>query len=946
MEISLIINLICMIIIFMTAFSVAGKKESAEKKLLLATMASSLLYCVSECMEILLPYIDVPYLIRLNKLLSVISIGMISVLMFRYMVVVTKPNVSKRLIKMYTGLYWVMGLLAVTSQYHFYFYKVIEEATYGGVKRFHYEYSGGYYIYSLLMVFTAILIIVMVRNYYKTVKDEVGAERKKRANILLVASYIPMIVTILFFTDAISIYDPACIGMGVSGVFLLHALNRYSYMDVVESARETVVETINVGIIILDKKYRFLEMNQFVKDIFEDIWEIILEEKEVIIEKELREILEGKRNKFEWKGKTYNCYHNKIIKNGSLSGYAVTVYDITELEQHALEMEHLKEEAEEANDQKTKFLTNVTHEIRTPMNTILGMSELALRKNKSKELEGTLKAIYHEGEGVLELINTLLDISRIESGKMQLTREKYNMDEVIYQLSNMVYMRIDEQKISYSVEVDGDFPRAFYGDRMRIKEIFQNMLGNAIKYTEAGHVLLKLGGKKLEDNHYKVLLTIEDSGVGMTENDCQNIFERFVRSSNAKVDEVIGTGLGLNITMQLVEMMNGSIRVQSEVGVGTTFFVTYEQEIAESDPLWLEPISKEKIINRLESNSFMEQIHVVFPGTHVLLVDDMESNLKVEQGLFQLYGIEPDMAGSGQEALELLKNNTYDIIFLDHMMPNMDGVETLNNIRKMEPGKETPIVAITANAVAYTTDFYEKNGFNDSLIKPLHTAELLEILKKYISKKMRSKEKMDSNKELPITNLLPEIDCVVGYKNVGGNFKQYHEILKVYYKEMAQILENLQEMANKNLERFQIEVHGIKGSSRNVGALQLSEAALRMEEWAKAGKQDEIFNYMDEFLNKMDEVMIRISTYLKETEEGIERDGDFLPELELSRVYEILKALSMFDMDEVEKALRELYKNRYTDDTEKILEELKRYVEELDYKRATTLLEEYLKKLG
>lgn len=248
--------------------------------------------------------------------------------------------------------------------------------------------------------------------------------------------------------------------------------------------------------------------------------------------------------------------------------------------------------------------------------------------------------------------------------------------------------------------------------------------------------------------------------------------------------------------------------------------------------------------------------------------------------------------------------------------------------------------------MAFTTDFYEKSGFDDSLTKPLHTIELLEVLKRFIPDKIQQKETEEQEEILPIKSLMPEIDCTIGIRNIGGNIEKYHEILQVYYREMSQMLEVLQDYANEDLEQFRISVHGIKGSSRNIGAEDLADEALQLEELAKEGKQAEILAKLEEFLNTLDEVMTRVDTYLKDASEQVERDGDFLPELELSSVYQILKALAEFDMDEAEECLKELYKNRYAEDVEEVLEELKRYIEDLDYKHATSLLEDYLKKIG
>lgn len=945
-RISLIIDVICVVMILATSYFVASKKQSKEKRLALLCMAVSFLYCITEIMELAFTVMESERLLLFNDMSSLIIMVFLSAMYFCYIACATRLQLPQKVKGAYLALFGIAEVILLTRRVHRHLYKSVEVVeNQNGLPQIHLIWDVGFYYIGILLFLNGFLILgIGIYHYRRECRDKKNRDRRKRALSLLCVSTVPMLILILFCYDYSTVFDPVCIGMGISALLLLRAIRHYNYLNVVQSGIDLVVENMSCGILIFDKSYHFLEANRFVREKFAEIWDRpeLLEEKA-----DIKAALEGEGSRVEWKNRIYSCQRYEVQSQSNVtSGYAITLYDITEQENHIEELKKLKEQAERANSQKTRFLTNVTHEIRTPMNTILGMSEIAVRKNTAKDLEGPLKTIYHEGEGVLEMINTLLDISKLESGTIELNHEMYNMEEILYEISNMVYMRIDKKDLDYRVEIGPQFPRAFYGDRMRVKEIFQNLLGNAIKYTECGNITMILGGEKEEDGRFKIQLTVKDTGIGMSENDRENIFKRFMRCKNPKMNSVFGAGLGLNITMQLVKLMDGNIQVQSRLDEGTTFMASFYQEIADSEPLWLKDMTREKAESHMENNSFLDQIRVVFPGAHVLLVDDMESNLKVEQGLMQLYEIEPEMALSGRDALHLVENHKYDIIFLDHMMPGMDGIETLSRLRELENGKEVPIVAITANAVAYNSNFYEENGFDDSLTKPLHTSELLEVLKKYIPSRIQNKEMEESDENLPIKSLLPEIDCVQGIKNIGGSLEKYNELLQVYYKEMSQILEVLPDLAEDDLEQFKIKVHGIKGSSRNIGAEQLSNSALQMEEWAKNNKREKILAQLDAFLNELDAVMTRISAYLKETVESIERDGEFLPELELTSVYAILQSLSEFDMDEVEEKLKELYKNRYTDDTEAVLEELKRYIEDLDYTHATELLEDYLKKIG
>ena len=357
--------------------------------------------------------------------------------------------------------------------------------------------------------------------------------RKKRAHILLQVSLLPLMIAILYLFEGKSIYSPVCIGIGLSALLLIHALNHFNYMEVIQNAKALVADNMDLGLLIFDTEEHFLEANQFMEKHFPEVWETPDFVKEC---EEFHDVMTGKRSKILWKGRNYNCQKSEVrTQSGVLIGYALTVYDITDLEEYSHQLEILKEEAEKANAQKTKFLTNVTHEIRTPMNTILGMSEIAIRKNTAKDLEGPLKTIYREGEGVLEMVNSLLDVSKLESGTVELSHEKYEMETLLYEVSNMVYMNMHNQDLDYRIEIEEGFPSAFYGDRMRVKEIFQNLLGNAIKYTESGTITLSLGGER-EENRYKIRLSVQDTGVGMDETDAEQIFQRFKRTKYLEPD--------------------------------------------------------------------------------------------------------------------------------------------------------------------------------------------------------------------------------------------------------------------------------------------------------------------------------------------------------------------------------------------------------------------------
>ena len=597
-------------------------------------------------------------------------------------------------------------------------------------------------------------------------------------------------------------------------------------------------------------------------------------------------------------------------------------------------LEEARIEAQSANKAKSAFLANMSHEIRTPINVMLGMNEMILRESESKEIRQYAKSIERSGGYLISLINNILDISRIESGKMEIEEGKYELRQLLDEVMLIAEKQAEQKSLKMNLIFDKTLPAYLIGDVIHIKQILLNLINNAVKYTKEGQIDIKVSKNEEET---KLIFEVKDTGIGIKEENLPVLFDAFMRVDSKKNKKIKGTGLGLAIAKQLAEQMDGMIWVESVYGKGSSFFVQ----------LPMKKVSDGKISNvEWKETDERKRRSFVAPQAKILIVDDNPENLMVTRSLLKRTAVFVDTAASGEECVHKVRQNVYDLILLDYMMPQMDGIETLQRMRELENGKDTPIVAITANAVAFTTDFYEKSGFDDSLTKPLHTTELLEVLKRFIPDKIQQKETEEQEEILPIKSLMPEIDCTIGIRNIGGNIEKYHEILQVYYREMSQMLEVLQDYANEDLEQFRISVHGIKGSSRNIGAEDLADEALQLEELAKEGKQEEILEKLEEFLNTLDEVMTRVDTYLKDASEQVERDGDFLPELELSSVYQILKALAKFDMDEAEECLKELYKNRYAEDVEEVLEELKRYIEDLDYKHATSLLEDYLKKIG
>jgi len=402
------------------------------------------------------------------------------------------------------------------------------------------------------------------------------------------------------------------------------------------------------------------------------------------------------------------------------------------------ELEEALIEAQKADKSKSDFLATMSHEIRTPLNAILGISQLQLQnENLSDELADALGKINNSGTQLLGIINDILDMSRIETGNLELNPAKYHLPSLINDSVQLNIVRIGSKPITFDLEIDKKLPSLLYGDELRLKQILNNLLSNAIKYTEKGHIKLSITASDCTDNGGVLLrFDVSDTGQGITLKDQEHLFAEYTRFNFSANRAIEGVGLGLTIVRKLVAIMGGTIEVKSEYGVGSTFSITVLQEAVECAAIGEEITSKlrnftYKDKNRLESTKI---IYEPMPYGSVLIVDDIEINLFVAEAALEPYELQIEMASSGFETIDKIKNGSvYDIIFMDHMMPHMDGVETVAKLREL--GYTGVIVALTANALVGNSEMFAQNGFDEFISKPIDFAQLDNILNKFIRRK-------------------------------------------------------------------------------------------------------------------------------------------------------------------------------------------------------------------
>ncbi len=514
--------------------------------------------------------------------------------------------------------------------------------------------------------------------------------------------------------------------------------------------------------------------------------------------------------------------------------------------QDLLISEKNKQQAITAREAQAKFLANMSHEIRTPINAIIGMNEMILRENESDNIEDYAKNIQSASNMLLGLVNDILDFTKIESGQLELVDYEYHLPTLISDEILILETRSAKKLINTVVEIDPELPTTLYGDELRIKQIITNLLSNATKYTKEGSITFKVFFKQLKDDTINLCFSVADTGIGIREEDLSQLFDSFKRLELTKNRAIQGSGLGLNITKQLIDLMNGDIQIESVYGKGSTFTVSIPQKVIDAHPIE----SIDKAIKKTSSTNTSSESPYEAPEARILVVDDNSMNLTLMKALLKRTKMQVDMAPSGSRCLELTMEKVYDIIFMDHMMPEMDGIETLEQIRakKDNPNRETIVVALTANAVAGCREMYLEHGFNDYLSKPVMANKLDELIlhylpqEKVIMNNMNYFNNMNTSADNSTTQTSSEVSdqYLIINKEAGLKFCMddedfYKEILSTFIGQADKFLSQLKEHYDiQDWGNYAIVAHTLKSNTRTIGADNFADLSLKHELAGKA----------------------------------------------------------------------------------------------------------------
>lgn len=714
------------------------------------------------------------------------------------------------------------------------------------------------------------------------------------------------------------IYDMVCIG----AFYLMYSK---SLTDDATLMQTNLFDTSDVAMVLFDPDFYLLEANDVARKSFpEDLGRSRREAQREQFRESMKHFAEREERiaEVEADGKFYRCTVEDYEIGGKIRGYILTVVDITEEKLQVRKMEQLKQMAEEQNVLKSKFLANMSHDLRSPLHAVMGASDVLLAKHNMTAVNRSyIQMIKSSSKVLLDFVNEILLYSKLEAGKLVLLKNPYSLEGMLKDLSQMMIMNLSAKPVEYQLSFDTDYPEEVVGDQNRVRQVIQNILSNAVKFTEEGLISCNISCEPDEEkSKVKITCRISDTGSGMSSTQLAALFDEY--TSFAELRNKEGTGLGMSIVRQLTKLMGGSAMAESDGYSGSTVTISFYQDLEKND--WNQPVCYQKM-ELMKRKSKAEQVDVpdvAFMDAKVLVVDDLEVNLQVFKQVAARWGVVPDVATSGAAAIKLASEKEYHLIFLDLMMPEMDGMETAVELQKF---CDTPLILLTADASDETKSRCTEVGFADYMSKPIDNRQLENNFKKYIPKEYR----VAVNATVKGEAALQSEEALLARR----------AILETVVTELEHLHQHLPEYLKNDLALFRIKVHGIKGFTRQINYFSISRQAEIMEMAAKTDNQRFIAENMDDFLCE-----------IKETIEELEEELMTLPKREvqqseesIEKLLERLKnAFDDFDLMTAESCIEQLLTRELSEKEQHLVQQCKHACEDIEYDMGSELLEVYL----
>ncbi len=813
---------------------------------------------------------------------------------------------------------------------------------------FHYisiEYGPLYALFMLTRI--SIPYVLCIYTLARAIRLRSDQRINRQYKTILFISTMPIIMLAAYVCKLTKVFDltPVTLALSMSLVVIV-VWSRRNY-DFRHLAAEKVLESLGDGVIALDNHDRLISYNRAAAHIFVNLPSHKLGEDIRVVEDFREEMLnENIPWSFSINGQHYECHSKHILdENGRKQGCVILILDMTDIKAYINEIKRVRQQAEKANIAKSEFLANMSHEIRTPMNAIIGLNDIIMEETEDPSIYAHAKDVQSAAKNLLAIINDILDLSKVEAGKMELVYTDYHLKTVVNEVVGMMDMAASKRGLIMKYECDSSLPCRYNGDEGRIKQILINILNNAIKFTSEGYVRAYVGGRPGEkEDEELITFRVEDTGCGIREEDLEKIFEDFRQVDSKRNRSVEGTGLGLAIVKHLVELMGGTIHVESVYGEGTVVSFTIPQKIVDRRSIAEVPEILPSELERTES--------FTAPGVKVLLVDDNLVNRKVARSFLKSYAFDLTEAESGPEAIELVRQNRYDIIFMDHMMPIMDGIEAAEIIRRDcgENGTAPAIIALTANAMSGMRERFLEKGFQDFIAKPLDRRELGRLLARWVPEEYRqtaAEEAPDAPTDLSAFQI-EGIDIDAASRYYVGDEEGFAGLLELYYMDGRRKTGLLRELAGSNISRYQVEVHGLKSASANIGAMDLSNMARAQENAASTGDTEFIARQFPILIERYEALLENIGQLLEKRRQNTPQ-AQKLPPLPMGELKEqvetALNELEHFRSRECAGIVEELLRHELPQDAADSLGEIQDQLKLYEDDSAENLLNQLLSKL-
>ena len=766
---------------------------------------------------------------------------------------------------------------------------------------------------------------------------------------ILGISSLPVVMLAAYVFKLTAVFDltPVTLAIAMAMVVIV-VWSRRNY-DFRHLAAEKVLESLGDGVIALDDHDRLISYNRAAANIFTSLPAHKPGENIRAVEDFREEMLnENIPWSFSINGQHYESHSKHIVDEaGREQGCVILVLDMTDIKAYINEIKRVRQQAEKANVAKSEFLANMSHEIRTPMNAIIGLNDIIMEECADPQIYAHAKDVQSAAKNLLAIINDILDLSKVEAGKMELVYTDYHLKTVVDEVVGMMDMAASKRGLILKYECDGALPCRYNGDEGRIKQILINILNNAIKFTKEGYVRVYVTGQPGgEEDEERLTFRVEDTGCGIRPEDLEKIFEDFRQVDAKRNRSVEGTGLGLAIVKHLVELMGGNIQVESVYGEGTAVTITIPQRIVDRRSIKEVPETPQAELEQAELFSA--------PDVRVLVVDDNVINRKVARGFLKSYAFDLTEAESGPEAIELVRENRYDIIFMDHMMPMMDGIEAAEIIRRDcgENGAAPVMIALTANAMEGMREKFLDCGFQDFIAKPLDRKELGQLLTRWIPEERRRAGGGDGAESAPPADLsafqIPGIDIEAAGRYYAGDERGFADLLELYCMDGQRKGPLLRELAGADINRYCVEVHALKSASANIGAVEVSQMAREQEEAASRGDTALIQERFPALLEAYEALLEEISRFLAQHRQA-EPQGAQLPALPMEELREqvgaALEELENFRSQECAEQVAALLRHQLPQETEDSLREIQGQLKLFEDDNAEALFRQLLSKL-